>query len=596
MVANPNPRICGTKVKTGCLTCKSRHLKCGEEKPYCRRCISTGRTCDGYSSSKPPVKTAREGIKHLAKELIIIHYASDLPTSFSSAISQNTKEQRSFDYFRTRTAPDLLSCFDSDLWSLYVLQLAHSEPAIRHSVIALASMHEHFEGAGVIQIADSHFALNQYSKAIRHIIESFSRNADQPTDIALLLCALFASFESLQGHYGSAVTHITSGIRVLQERQANGLSCTSHIPARFLHSLFSRLGSQVLEIGDGSMAAGQGAKQNFPADLPIPSTFSTIEEAEDSFNWYAYRLLHVMQHAEGTTADGPTLDLASLAHIFEQWTAAFDEYLLRRLEINLSSKDPRRIQTQPGVYILQIWRIVVNIFLSLDLSAGETSWDRFAHEFTSVVDLAASFIEHTSKSIHRHSLESKSTLSTSTALLNSSEQVACQNASPRPSGFSHVAPGVHRAAANSSRPLAPKPPTLIKPTFSLSLGIIPPLYIISTRCRDPAIRRKAIHILSICNRREGIWDSRLSSHVAQRILEIEETGARQHLHNVTGKNANDGSIEITSMLQIPEHVRVIHLGAVFGPERQGTFRYMKSNTGSEASVTADKTFEEHFEW
>ncbi|KAJ9486494.1 hypothetical protein VN97_g6839 [Penicillium thymicola] len=30
------------------MTCKIRRVKCDEEKPHCRRCISTGRQCDGY--------------------------------------------------------------------------------------------------------------------------------------------------------------------------------------------------------------------------------------------------------------------------------------------------------------------------------------------------------------------------------------------------------------------------------------------------------------------------------------------------------------------------------------------------------------------
>ncbi|KAJ5810885.1 hypothetical protein N7447_010401, partial [Penicillium robsamsonii] len=37
------------KLKSGCMTCKVRRVKCDEEKPHCRRCMSTGRKCDGYA-------------------------------------------------------------------------------------------------------------------------------------------------------------------------------------------------------------------------------------------------------------------------------------------------------------------------------------------------------------------------------------------------------------------------------------------------------------------------------------------------------------------------------------------------------------------
>ena len=36
------------KTRSGCLTCKIRRKKCGEEKPACLRCTNTGRKCDGY--------------------------------------------------------------------------------------------------------------------------------------------------------------------------------------------------------------------------------------------------------------------------------------------------------------------------------------------------------------------------------------------------------------------------------------------------------------------------------------------------------------------------------------------------------------------
>lgn len=32
-------RHCGPKVRTGCVTCKIRHVKCDEAKPFCRRYV-----------------------------------------------------------------------------------------------------------------------------------------------------------------------------------------------------------------------------------------------------------------------------------------------------------------------------------------------------------------------------------------------------------------------------------------------------------------------------------------------------------------------------------------------------------------------------
>ncbi|RPB21784.1 hypothetical protein L211DRAFT_851239 [Terfezia boudieri ATCC MYA-4762] len=37
------------RTKTGCLTCRKRRIKCGEERPICANCVKSKRTCEGYN-------------------------------------------------------------------------------------------------------------------------------------------------------------------------------------------------------------------------------------------------------------------------------------------------------------------------------------------------------------------------------------------------------------------------------------------------------------------------------------------------------------------------------------------------------------------
>src|SRR6201996_2469990 len=37
------------RTKTGCLTCRKRRIKCGEERPICSNCIKSKRHCEGYN-------------------------------------------------------------------------------------------------------------------------------------------------------------------------------------------------------------------------------------------------------------------------------------------------------------------------------------------------------------------------------------------------------------------------------------------------------------------------------------------------------------------------------------------------------------------
>ncbi|GAB7363673.1 hypothetical protein MBLNU230_g4243t1 [Neophaeotheca triangularis] len=50
-------RLSRKRTKTGCLTCRRRRIKCGEERPVCRNCIKSKRHCEGYNQRvvfKPP--------------------------------------------------------------------------------------------------------------------------------------------------------------------------------------------------------------------------------------------------------------------------------------------------------------------------------------------------------------------------------------------------------------------------------------------------------------------------------------------------------------------------------------------------------------
>jgi hypothetical protein len=53
--SNPKMR---KRTKTGCLTCRKRRIKCGEERPTCANCIKSKRQCEGYNQRvifKPPI-------------------------------------------------------------------------------------------------------------------------------------------------------------------------------------------------------------------------------------------------------------------------------------------------------------------------------------------------------------------------------------------------------------------------------------------------------------------------------------------------------------------------------------------------------------
>jgi hypothetical protein len=58
--------------------------------------------------------------------------------------------------------------------------------------------------------------------------------------------------------------------------------------------------------------------------------------------------------------------------------------------------------------------------------------------------------------------------------------------------------------------------------FSFEVGIISPLHFVAFRCRWPTIRRKALSLLYLHPRREGLYDSRRLYNIFKRVMLVEE--------------------------------------------------------------------------
>lgn len=60
------------------------------------------------------------------------------------------------------------------------------------------------------------------------------------------------------------------------------------------------------------------------------------------------------------------------------------------------------------------------------------------------------------------------------------------------------------------------------PRFSLEVGIVPPLHVTAMKCRDPIVRRKAVDLLFLSPRQEGMWDGILTARLGKWVIACEE--------------------------------------------------------------------------
>jgi len=173
-------------------------VKCDEAKPACRRCTSTGRKCDGY------IKDILSSNSLTSQSLILVQ-------RLSTSVPGNASEKRSFSYYLENTGPELSGYYDSSFWEMLLLQAAIVEPALKHAIIGIASLHEAFSNKRLDYSPDNvewGFAINQYTKAISSLRRSLATSDQKPLTV-LMSCILFVCFDSIRGYFSSAIVRLS---------------------------------------------------------------------------------------------------------------------------------------------------------------------------------------------------------------------------------------------------------------------------------------------------------------------------------------------------------------------------------------------------
>ncbi|KFY02918.1 hypothetical protein V490_00366 [Pseudogymnoascus sp. VKM F-3557] len=482
-----------------------RRVKCDEAIPSCYPCISTGRKCDGYGQNiEAP-----------------LDYASALAGALSPSLSVGClgteKERGSFYLFQQETAPQLSRFFGDDFWERLLLQAALHEPAIRHAIMALGSLHvkskqdNNLVGQGQTNGWTDDFASKNYSQAINTLLESSSREGQQAIDVYLICSILFACLETMLSRYGSAITHVQSGIKILCEvnyiketrrHQHNALKVSKlpYIPIDMLQEMFVRLDFQVSQMVPGQKWGVKEPTANYANEIEIPGIFSSLSETREILvsHW------HVASDSTSDVWDPMSEKLPAIPPatawqkksfgILARWSSAYDAYLNIQGE-NLTDRKRK------GTAVLRILKELGTTAMILTKAAvynDEMKWDVFCPMFQKIVSLADDIVE------------------------------------------------------------ADQKPTAGRPAFCMDMALIRPLFAVSCRCRDPIIRRRAISVLQNYDRTEGGWNSFATYKAAQRVMDIEEAGLQ----------------DLRSCDDVQEWARISNVSLVFHlTERRATLAY-----------------------
>lgn len=396
----------------------------------------------------------------------------------------------------------------------FLLRSAYHDPSIRLAAMALGSLHRVFLCEQTrypdVRLQGTQLALRQYNTAIRQGLTQISGGVVNDTvDGILTMCILFYCFESLQGHFRVALRHITSGLRIMKQQEVRSRAMQKKItlPADVLRSIFSYLESQMLELDDELTSVDQLHPAALkPSDLPPVESSQgalTLDSLSDNFRLLYNKLLRLINrsapggHADLTEDAEPLVsDYVESQSQIHDWSAALDEYLEHQ-PLQAMDLGSRRLATT-----LTMWNTLVHVVLRMELPLVDTAWDRFTPELARVVLLAEEVVNLS--------------LKTQEMRKRSPSQTAAASHATWATPLSKLASNQHVLLTHDMLPPS---------TFSVSQGILPPLWIVATACRDSRTRYRAIDVMMRSRRREGLWDSALFAEIASKIARVEERSA-----------------------------------------------------------------------
>lgn len=446
-------------------------MRCDEQKPACLKCLKSGRQCAGYDVHQGSSDSNSIKIVHWQPNTLALH-------RLSVALAGSREELRAFDFFRKESATRLGGLFESDFWNRLVLQASHKEPTIRHGVIALGSLLEsveqlHPDSAGEGSSRNK-FALQQCNRAIGELKQDLCANGQRSIEMVLISCIIFICFESIQGSYEAALTHLQSGLLIFRDWQvANKDSSPYGTPASSRYhkgidseitQILARLNLQAITFIDTHLFHGGLIMSDAVIVVDsVPGSFHSINEARDwldgcmSSMFQSTLAAYFSQQLDITTSQPQPLASHKSLDVLLQWSDAFDAFV-KRSEMPLSSKELQ------GATLLEIRYRIARILIMTGLGPRETDFDAFYPDFDKIVSLASALINDS-------------------GLLDFSE------------------------ARNH---------------YSFEQGIVSPLYLVASRCREPSIRRRALSLLSAVPRQECLWNSQMLSRIAKKIILLEE--------------------------------------------------------------------------
>ncbi|OJZ86161.1 hypothetical protein ASPFODRAFT_61491 [Aspergillus luchuensis CBS 106.47] len=355
------------KVKTGCMTCRIRRVKCDETKPV----------------SLPAMLFYRKKVRRL---------------QFSPPRAAHYGPQRGTDAFLLGvTTPNLAGFFDQGRWARRLLQMSHRYPALWHAMTAVACIHRDFIANStpitMSRMQDSsqvRLALQQWNKSIQSLQELLSGQVLTKFDrlVILSVCILFITMSSLQGRLWQAFVHINSGLKLihqwkLADRGEDQRDEDSDLDV--LLALFTQLDSQARPYLPSLSNNLQWTDKQIilsSSTNPFKSLLEACVALEVHFNKMMQIYTNNSIYIDGPDAGMQIKKQQCLLGLTE-WDARLDKYIGR-------TPQPKNAK---ALKLLYVRRRLAQVALSMDLTEGELAHDDFVEDYAYMLGLMGDILE-----------------------------------------------------------------------------------------------------------------------------------------------------------------------------------------------------------
>ncbi|KAI0103762.1 hypothetical protein GGR51DRAFT_561417 [Nemania sp. FL0031] len=482
-----------------------RKVKCDEAHPACSRCISTGRTCDGYGVWGGGGRNGNSHRVNRPGDGVVTTIACPKPLYVPLLIA-SVVEKEYFDWFRNHTLPKLPGSFNSDFWDTLLPQACLSERAVFNAVLALTSVHRGGYGSlgrgkGNMEPASMKpaneveiFTLQHYLQAITHLQPYFYYSDRTSFRITLIVCIVFVSIDFLRGNFNSAQNHIHGGLRLIADLQqlapsdvedsrVSSLDRTTHLNAgigdstdHWIQEVLSRLYIQI-NLCQPSSSRSYSVPFQMPSLYLLQKEFTSHRYAWLELDRQLHRIFHLTNQARQHQTNSATSFPAPVAVTRLQQSVLTD--LEHWLEILKASKESLLgngdVEYQKGYVILAMYHTMATIMAHTCVHDDDESvFDAYTDSFILLTEQATELC-----SIPGGSLD--------------------EAPPPLTDGMSF----------DTSR-------------WIVDVGCIPQLYYAALKCRIRHVRHRAVELLQSLVHREGFWDARIAGTVARRVVEAEE--------------------------------------------------------------------------